>query len=422
MKNLNLNIKLYQATSLFSFIIYISSIFFGTSGPNWQEHTNKVEDIVMTNPMNQVVYSFVFLLSVISIVPHYKDFFRWINKEKYILLFLFWCGLTIIWSIDYTISLKRYFQYIVTSLACISVLLNFGQQEILVKTLKIVLLLYVLITIGVILTFPQAIDPSWKTWRGLHAGKNNLGQTAGLCIIFFSYLVITESTRLKKIVYLFFLVLSVTLLVGSFSMTPMLILSFLFFYFTLRYADAIFMKIRIGKTVSSLIILSIILIIVVIMLVSPEMADSFLYSIGKDPTFTDRTDIWYMLLTSSVGDLIKGVGFQAFWIPAKLSTLTIFEYWLPNQGHNGYVDIILEVGIIGLIFFVILLFDMAKNKFNKNNVLWLVFILFALLINMSESTLIRPHHFTNVFFFLSFWTTSYKLHFNKNLEEDPNVN
>jgi O-antigen ligase len=109
--------------------------------------------------------------------------------------------------------------------------------------------------------------------------------------------------------------------------------------------------------------------------------------------------------------LITGVGFQSFWIPEHLSKIILFQYWIPTQSHNGYVDIILETGFVGLILFFLIVYSFFKRIDLKEDKIWVLIVIYTLLLNFSESTLIRPHHFTNVFFYLSFWVVSFKKYF-----------
>ena len=405
--------NIFQLLSLIGFIFYLIAVLFGPSGPQWPQKLEDVSDISMSNPVNQVVYSVIFFLSFFSVLPHYKKLFYWLNREKFILFFLLWCGLTIFWAIDPFVAFKRYFQYITTSIVFISVLLNFKNEEIIIKTLTVILSLYLFITLIVVLTIPQATDPAFNSWRGLHPQKNNLGQTASLGIIFFFNMYFNVKTIKEKIYILLFLLMALTLLIGAFSMTNILLMAIFGVFFILFRSNKVFEPLGIGKKTAFLIISFVSVLLLSILLLGSDLYLKLFEVIGKDPTFSGRTEIWYLVLNSST-NLITGVGFQSFWIPEHLSKIILFQYWIPNQSHNGYVDIILEIGVVGLILFLFVLYSLFKKVHIKNHILWILFIVYALLLNFSESTLIRPHHFTNVFFYLSFWVISFNYNFKNN--------
>ncbi|GMU95619.1 O-antigen ligase family protein [Ignavibacterium album] len=394
--------------SIVGVCLYILAVFFNPSGPQWAEKSHDVSDITMSNPINQVFYSFIFILVIFSVAPHYKKFFIWFNHEKYILLFLLWCGITIIFAIDPFVSFKRYFQYILTSLVFISFYLNIKDEQSLIKILKYLFSLYVILTLIVCLIIPEAKDPSFNSWRGFHATKNNLGQYAGISIIFFSYLHLINKTKLEKIYNLFFLVLSFLLLIGSFSMTNIVLITLFIAFFIVINSKKIFEPLRLSQKFFFLMVVFFVLMFLSIILVNPELFSLFFEITGKDPTLTGRTEIWALVLSQSINDLITGVGFQSFWIPEKLSKIILFQYWMPNQSHNGYVDMILEIGIVGLLLFIFLVYSIFKGMNFRSSGLWISIIIFVLLLNFSESTLIRPHHFTNVMFYCAFWTLSFR--------------
>lgn len=404
-------LNIYQLISFIGFTLYLIAVLFGPSGPQWPQKLEDVSDISMSNPVNQVVYSTIFLLAIISVIPSYKNLFYWLNHEKFIVFFLLWCGITIIWAIDPLVAFKRYFQYLTTSLVFISVLLNFKDEKFILKNLIIILSIYLFVSLAVVLAIPQATDPSFNTWRGLHPTKNNLGQTAGISVIFFAYQLFLQNSLYKKIFFLFFLIIAAILLLGSFSMTNILLVSIFTAFFLFSKSNKIFEPLGIRNKVVYIIIFFAIIFLITILTLGSGVYTKFFYLIGKDPTLTGRTDIWYLVLSQSINELITGVGFQSFWVPEHLSQMTLFQYWIPTQSHNGYVDIILETGFVGLILFLFIVFSFFKKIDLKEEKIWVLIVIYALLLNFSESTLIRPHHFTNVFFYLSFWVVSFKKYF-----------
>lgn len=394
--------------SLIALTLYFLAVFIGPSGPQWPQKLEDVSDISTSNPVNQVVYSFIFLLAFISILPSYKTFFKWMNHEKYIILFFMWCATTLLWSNDATISFKRLFQYITTSLVFLSALINWRDEEPLLKIIKYVLSVYLIVSIFVVILIPQAKDPSFDTWRGLHPTKNNLGQTASICIIFFSYLLSRENNLIFKTRSLFFLFLSIILLLGSFSMTNIILIFVYMSVFIFVQSVNLFSKIGLGMKFALFMLFSSLGLIVILFLLAPDLYLAIFDLVGKDPTLTGRTEIWAIVLSSTINDLFIGVGFQAFWIPQHLVTVELFKYWIPTQSHNGYVDIILETGLVGLFLFIFAVFITLRKANFRSNLLWILFIIYAVLLNFSESTFIRPHHPTNVMLFASFWIISLK--------------
>jgi exopolysaccharide production protein ExoQ len=79
-----------------------------------------------------------------------------------------------------------------------------------------------------------------------------------------------------------------------------------------------------------------------------DLNGSMAGAVGKDPTLTDRTKIWVFVLGMHTNPLV-GTGYQSFWLGRRL------EWFWQNSGlghlneaHNGYLEVYLELGLIGM--------------------------------------------------------------------------
>ncbi|MBB3944390.1 O-antigen ligase [Rhizobium skierniewicense] len=80
-------------------------------------------------------------------------------------------------------------------------------------------------------------------------------------------------------------------------------------------------------------------------------------SLGVDPTFTNRTDIWKIAFDAITQSPIFGYGFQGFWQTADITQSSAgLETWAVKafNGHNAYVDALLTTGIPGFILTIAL--------------------------------------------------------------------
>lgn len=85
-------------------------------------------------------------------------------------------------------------------------------------------------------------------------------------------------------------------------------------------------------------------------------ADAALTAFGGDATLTGRTDIWQAALDSARTHPLLGHGYDAFWggfgSPGG-------ELWsrlgdAPQHSHNGFLDVLLGLGIVGAMLYVAL--------------------------------------------------------------------
>ena len=85
-------------------------------------------------------------------------------------------------------------------------------------------------------------------------------------------------------------------------------------------------------------------------------------ALGRDSSFSGRTDIWAALLPA-VSNPLFGTGFDSFWNSPNVlifqRSLRAIGWWHPeglNEAHNGYLDVYLNLGAVGLGLVLLILF------------------------------------------------------------------
>lgn len=94
--------------------------------------------------------------------------------------------------------------------------------------------------------------------------------------------------------------------------------------------------------------------VVVGVTLSTDFAE-FIASLGIDATFTNRVDIWRIALGKMAESSFAGLGLNTFWGSyANLYGGWEIESWAYGAGsaHNGYIDLLLNVGLGGMVVFV----------------------------------------------------------------------
>jgi O-antigen ligase len=71
--------------------------------------------------------------------------------------------------------------------------------------------------------------------------------------------------------------------------------------------------------------------------------------LGKDPTMTQRTVIWASVIPSVVRHPFQGYGFGAFWsgLNGESMQATLVTGWMEGQAQSGYLDVLLQLGLLG---------------------------------------------------------------------------
>ena len=86
-----------------------------------------------------------------------------------------------------------------------------------------------------------------------------------------------------------------------------------------------------------------------------------LESMGRDATFTGRTDVWRVLLDLHT-DPIIGTGFCSFWSDEFYRSK--LPNWVAFSAHNGYLEAYIDGGMIGVTLLVFMLLGVG-GKINR---------------------------------------------------------
>jgi O-antigen ligase len=117
-------------------------------------------------------------------------------------------------------------------------------------------------------------------------------------------------------------------------------------------------------------------------------------ALGRDMTFTGRTDAWQLVTNFNGLNPLIGAGFKSFWAGERMA-----EVWrqFPGivQAHSGYIETYLEGGIIGVILLTAVFGSalarikravLADNMFARVR---FTFLFIALLYNFSEAAIMQ---------------------------------
>jgi len=110
-------------------------------------------------------------------------------------------------------------------------------------------------------------------------------------------------------------------------------------------------------------------------------------TLGRDATLTGRTETWAQLVPVVYSQPFLGSGFGSFWTDARR------DFYEMSHGHNGYLDILLDLGAVGLVLCAALLLSCGRNLHATLSEdydwasLGICFLIMALVYNVSESAL-----------------------------------
>jgi O-antigen ligase len=126
---------------------------------------------------------------------------------------------------------------------------------------------------------------------------------------------------------------------------------------------------------------------------------------GRDTTLTGRTGLWTDVLNNAAQNPVLGVGFGAFWVgPIGYARYPLDNWsritpgWRPGQAHNGYIDVYVDLGVIGLALVLLVVgmaFSGALDELRTNfdfGALRLALLITIAMNNLTESSLLKGTH------------------------------
>ncbi len=129
--------------------------------------------------------------------------------------------------------------------------------------------------------------------------------------------------------------------------------------------------------------------------------------IHRDEGLTGRLDLWNAVMLEISKRLWLGYGFDAFWQGMKGQSAIIFATvgWMPRYAHNGFLDLVLDLGLLGLIIFAIgyLIFWWRALVFMTiapgRIALWLcTYLAFVLFYNLTEGPVLSQNNISWVLY------------------------
>lgn len=108
---------------------------------------------------------------------------------------------------------------------------------------------------------------------------------------------------------------------------------------------------------------------------------SFTTAVGRDTTLTGRTEIWTDLVPVVMHQPFLGYGFSGFWNEQRTAEHDI------GEAHNGYLDVSLQLGFVGLFLTAIFLLSCVRKAHRtlRSNFDWGCLCLCFVLMTATES-------------------------------------
>jgi O-antigen ligase len=326
-------------------------------------------DYMQGSPIDRTVYLLLIMWGLLILFKRKVKWGEVFKQNRILFLFFVYCGLSVIWSDYAAVSFKRWIKGFGDYIMVLVVLTETFPADSVKAIIRKCAIILVPFSILLIRYFPYGrIFTPWGEgeYVGVATSKNMMGT---LCLIFGLYLfwaLLTKQIKRdgsydKKELYgyLFYLALIVWLFSYAPSMTSVVCLAFgVFFVWVMKLN-----MVRRNVNYFGYILLYVILIVTIIQ-VAVDLAPSLLKYFGRDVTLTGRIPLWKQLLAMDINTLY-GSGYESFWLGDRLRGIWKEHWWMPNQAHNGFIEIYLNLGQIGLLLIVGILLSTYRKSIKE---------------------------------------------------------
>jgi exopolysaccharide production protein ExoQ len=387
-------------------------------------HYSTIAGVEQGSPIDRLIYSALILFSIVILSKRIAALSKILTNNKWIVLWFLYCGISIAWS-DYPfVAFKRLINGIGTALMALVVMTELNPVESL-KTL-VRRCAYVLIPLSILLIkYYRDLGIVFNEWTGeemvtgVTGNKNLLGALCLFTGFLFFYDVVTSwhhknepvNNKKKLVINILLLCMIVLLLIKSNSATSLV---------TFLIGCSIFIAFGfpiIKKNIKNVGILIFIFCIVLFILEQTfNLSETIIVEhLGRNMTFTERSFLWSALLDTGTNPII-GTGYGSFWVGKRLELIWSKFIWQPNEAHNGYLEIYLELGLLGLallsgmimntyrkvrrsfiyefdyarlrmgLLAAVLLHNITEASFNRVSLMWFIFLIISIDIDFKSIT------------------------------------
>ena len=311
----------------------------------------------------------------------------------WLLPLMIWITASFYWSAFPDLTIRRAGREVIELVSIVLVISTYSHQT---EPLRILFLAFLTVLFADLASIPfRSISYSQLGFMGIHGDKNGLGGFCFIALPLFALAIFDRRIARRRLTAALASICTVGLLLFSHSKTAIGLSGattiLLFAGWALRWTGQykgvfaiIYFMIAAATTIA---------------VVATGLEDTLTLLTG-DPSLTGRTTLWQYVLYRWEESPYLGQGYGALWqvgpqLEAYLRHGNV-QGWIMNEAHNGYLDVLAQTGIVGLLvfgFFVVSGFLILLFTRQEEPTVWKWFAMYLtlgmLLYNITETTFFR---------------------------------
>lgn len=239
-------------------------------------------------------------------------------------------------------------------------------------------------------------------WRGIYSQKNVLGRAASIAIAFLfmlrPYVVGRERMLCIVGIALGFFMVFMSQSATSLGVAVMMLI----IVPTVRFFSGFSIKTRLIAYIG-LIILSLLVVVFI-----SDILDGLAILMGRKADLTGRIPLWEYVINDALKRPYLGYGLGGYYTEARSYLFQDDLEWMPEQSHNGLLDLLIELGAIGLLIGFLAFSSyctaaIVQSRFapEPTRILCLCTVILLILFNITESNFFRPSNLFWIVFLVS---------------------
>jgi O-antigen ligase len=342
-------------------------------------------------------WTLVELIAVAGLLVERKTAWRLMRSSWPLLVILVMAVLSTAWSDEPSATFRRSLAVVGSGAISLWIVCRIGLRAFL-DTLGLAIGVLAIFSVALVALAPQ-IGVGGEGWQGCFGNKNAFGQVMVIGIVAISC-AMAGSHGVGRVLKIAALVFFATLLIESKSGTSIVVAAIL----TLVCPALLWARTRFAEK-PKLVLAFAFAATILVALTSSFTESVILSALDKDETLTGRTSVWEGALDAVYERPVLGYGYKSFWLNAGSSDPNDRTGTWATQAHNGFLEIGLDLGVVGvsiLVVFLLMALSRAIRVFWRGRDLysaWPLFALMAFIItDLTEATMVKYNDVTWVIF------------------------
>ncbi|RMD62016.1 O-antigen ligase family protein [Candidatus Parcubacteria bacterium] len=308
----------------------------------------------------QVVFTTAYVLAFIGLLLNRERVLALLKHQKLMLAFLFFAFLSVFWSDLPFVSFKRWVHFAGMFLTGVCAVSMASHEKRIGEALRWMFLLPLVASLIMAVVAPSVAISVSGAWDGIYGHKNTLGQVVFMALALWLPHSFSGKRGFRKWFVALVLVLILFLAYKSESRTSQLVIAVIVGFWILMVVPL--------PWPSKLVLAPLPLLLLVFWFANfhvNSLTDYLFGLLGRDSSLTGRTFVWQVMWENIRSHPVLGVGYNGFWVENNLAAVALVSDsgWRPLQAHNGYLDILNELGIMGLGLFLAILLQTLFRAF-----------------------------------------------------------